>query len=39
MIPAIPAICKCVVLLATGITGVIISASQSKGDNNATSNR
>lgn len=39
MVPAIPAICKCVVVLATGITGVIISASQSKGDDNAPSNK
>ena len=37
MIP-IPVICRCVLIIASGITTVIISASQSKGANNDTSN-
>ena len=37
MIP-IPVICRCMLIIASGITGVIISASQSKGVNDDTSN-
>lgn len=33
MIPT-PIICKCVVLVATGITGMLISASKAKGTEN-----